>query len=315
MKRLRTLALASCLTTLLGCATSAPRPAQRLELVSPVNERLRTIAAELRANPVVEDATLCETPGAARAIIHVRWMHYTPPTPKMDEHDMQRARMINYVQRDVYLIINDLRHRSGIDIRAEGREWVNTTKDSAKEYLLHLRRFEEAGIIAPTVPPGKIRTSADVFEELETRYPLDDPAWGTYGFAPGADLLTEIVTREPLLPAQTSTAEFFARVASSRFPPNDKRRADTWEILDGREDAAISLAGDHASAPITAILYGALHQFGGTESCGPTYGTRINGKSYKDNIAAWNRRHPENTFSLLEVTPRTYWDMERHDLR
>ncbi len=282
-----------------------------------MNDRLRAIADELRANQAVGDATLCETPGATRAIIHVRWMHYADPALAKSEQDRTRVRALNPVQHDIYRILELLRQQEGVDIRVEGREEINTRENSAKEYHLRLRRLEETGIITPQIPAQKNSTYADVFLELATRYPIATSEWSEYGFIPGADLLMEVVEGVQFLPAQTPAAELLARKSRQRYASGDKQQLNTPEILDGREDAAILLSAARESAPVTAILYGAAHRFGGTQSCGPTYGTRTVGKSYKDNIAVWNsaRKHRDNTFSLLEVTPRAYWELERRNLR
>lgn len=85
-------------------------------------------------------------------------------------------------------------------------------------------------------------------------------------------------------------------------------------VLDNQEDVLLALIADdslvtHSGNPLAVAIYGGLHAWGGADSFGESFSLKDR-KSYKDNIAWWNRWHT-NKFSLIEVIPSAYEDFNR----
>ncbi len=86
-----------------------------------------------------------------------------------------------------------------------------------------------------------------------------------------------------------------------KFDGDLRRRdgADEREVVlethQRREDVALGIIA--RAAPSLAILV-----FGGNHD-------------FRDNVASWNREHPEQTFAFVEITPRSfleaYWKWKR----
>jgi hypothetical protein len=101
-------------------------------------------------------------------------------------------------------------------------------------------------------------------------------------FIPGAELLLGMEGKIKLLAA-----------TDPRIPRDD---------LEAREDFIMSLAGNQR-IPYCIVVLGASHVFGGKESCGPAYRSGWSRHYRKDNIFAWNQKHPDEQFSLIEIVP------------
>lgn len=76
-------------------------------------------------------------------------------------------------------------------------------------------------------------------------------------------------------------------------------------FLDKREDAVLDLVAQK-TLPIAVVVYGGAHAFGGEHSFGPPYPLHENRFSFRDNISDWNAKHPDKSFSLIEITPQHY---------
>ncbi len=75
-------------------------------------------------------------------------------------------------------------------------------------------------------------------------------------------------------------------------------------VFDDREDDILKTIAQGTDR-IAVVEFGGAHAWGGKKSCGENY-SLAGRKSYKDNIAEWNKAHPEQRFCLVEITPRGY---------
>jgi len=75
-------------------------------------------------------------------------------------------------------------------------------------------------------------------------------------------------------------------------------------VFDDREDDVLKSIAQ-GSERLAVVEFGGAHAWGGKESCGENY-SLAGRKSYKDNIAEWNKSHPDKKFCLIEITPRGY---------
>lgn len=75
-------------------------------------------------------------------------------------------------------------------------------------------------------------------------------------------------------------------------------------IMDDREEGLLDIVSKTKN-PLAISVYGGNHAFGGEDSCGKGYSLG-NRRSLIDNIAKWNKKHPNQKFSLIEITPESY---------
>lgn len=83
-------------------------------------------------------------------------------------------------------------------------------------------------------------------------------------------------------------------------------------VIDDREDGVLQRVSE-SKDPLAVLVYGGGHLFGGTNTCGKAYREamsrskddleKVMYKLNKDNIDAWNTAHPDEKYSLIEVTP------------
>ena len=75
-------------------------------------------------------------------------------------------------------------------------------------------------------------------------------------------------------------------------------------VLDDREDSILHSIVQNKEK-IAVVPFGGVHAWGGKESCGKDYDLQGR-KSYKDNIAEWNKKYPDKKFCLIEIIPEEY---------
>lgn len=61
-------------------------------------------------------------------------------------------------------------------------------------------------------------------------------------------------------------------------------------------------------------IYGAGHCFGGVNSFGDSYEKGTRTEDNYDSISVWNNNHPEEQFSLIELTPKNYENITNDEL-
>jgi hypothetical protein len=77
-----------------------------------------------------------------------------------------------------------------------------------------------------------------------------------------------------------------------------------YGVTDLRENDFLEIAARQRGCYVF-VVFGGAHAWGGTESCGKGYD--LAGRaSDEDNLAKWNKEHPEQKFSLIEITPAGY---------
>ncbi|MDP2924885.1 MAG: hypothetical protein Q8N99_00775 [Nanoarchaeota archaeon] len=74
-------------------------------------------------------------------------------------------------------------------------------------------------------------------------------------------------------------------------------------IFEDREDILLRIIAKQEK-PLIVCVYGGAHSWGGRESFGRIYplNTGKSRASTKDNIAIWNKGHPDKQFSLYQIT-------------
>ena len=211
------------------------------------------------------------TEGARRCLIHLRQMHRNPTGAPESQESRWATRQ---VQRRIYEILDRLVNDGYIaSVRDEG---FGTLED-AKNLNESAKRFYET-------------------EKTETgdEFILG----GALGLgAEGRINLKPCNTRESY--NQTRKLIYLARSGKSA---EEREEALIHEY---REDVVLWLISNDADSA-SVVVFGAANEWGGQESCGPEYregdllGRTL---SNKDNIAQWNRDHPDKKFSLIEISP------------
>lgn len=79
---------------------------------------------------------------------------------------------------------------------------------------------------------------------------------------------------------------------------------DEEAVNDLRENSLLEIISEYGDT-VAVTVFGGGHAFGGPESCGQGY-DMTGRKSYRDNIAEWNKMNPSRKFSLIEVVPASY---------
>lgn len=114
-----------------------------------------------------------------------------------------------------------------------------------------------------------------------------------------------------LLPAEDSSA-LQATIDLLRNANGD--RAEEQKIIsnnrevfyDAREQALLERIAERGD-PLAVCVYGGGHGFGGRKSCGDYYRIPA-GVPDSDSIACWNKEHPTEKFSLIEVIPKSFYE-------
>ena len=131
-------------------------------------------------------------------------------------------------------------------------------------------------------------------QEKKNRYQYDavDKAGFNYGIK--------------IIPAETLKGNIRASLAMDEIKRGNKDPKLDEKIFDNREDILLQYIADQ-NEPLAISVYGGAHAWGGRESFGTSYPTteRTSLKD-KDNIAEWNKKHPDKKFSLIEITPTHY---------
>jgi hypothetical protein len=80
-------------------------------------------------------------------------------------------------------------------------------------------------------------------------------------------------------------------------------------VMDKREDYLLRIIPAR-NQPLAVTVFGAAHAWGGPELCGASYSLEDR-YSFKDNITEWNRAHPTEKFSLIEIKPIHYTGLSK----
>lgn len=93
-------------------------------------------------------------------------------------------------------------------------------------------------------------------------------------------------------------------ISDKAYKEYERTRKMGFMMMDAREDFILKSIAENREK-IAVVPFGGAHAFGGKESCGVHY--NLGGrKSYKDNIAEWNKKNPDKKFCLVEIIPKGY---------
>ncbi len=126
-----------------------------------------------------------------------------------------------------------------------------------------------------------------------------------------ADAVFRLVLEKRVVLAGPENGEAVWKAREVCCEPYSTRQDLEKYVWEDREDAILANTATN-NEPVSVVVLGAAHNFGGTSSCGPGYspiftniifkGQRISCLA-KDNIQSWNLAHPKEKFSLVEITP------------
>ena len=256
------------------------------------------------------------TPGAKHCLVHVRQRHLLPG---MLKEDINR---IKVVQDDIYSIISHLIENKELkQVYTEGiGKWselqLDILSDKGKEAL-----FEKLGLAYETfetfIEHGEKYTSKENSEEIK-KY-LEKSHRRVI-----EDLKQRIeIQATARLAAEGKIKQIHAekfssyRVKADRelfLKSGSKPDEAIWGLLrvqanwlygvyETREDSLLKIISE-TQDPISVAVYGGAHAWGGRESFSNYFYDLRQGT--KDNIAKWNKEHPDKKFSLIEIVPKNY---------
>lgn len=213
-----------------------------------------------------------ETPGARYCLVQIRQVH--PVLRKtIDELKTWEKAEVILIQKDISKILTYLWERN---LKTPLEVYVEGIYLESEEYCKTLSKEKKALLeINKTL-------AKDYLEKT-----------GGEEFYSQAVFLLERERKVIILPAETLEGIIRAEIEI-------KKNRLSKVVLDNRED--ILLGKIAKNPPVLAItVYGSLHAWGGKLSF-RDYRTKAK-ISYKDNIAKWNKNHPDKKFSLIEITP------------
>jgi hypothetical protein len=243
------------------------------------------------------------TPEAQHTLVHVLQVHQIDPKrvreafPQHSEDYLKKVikkenKAIREIQDDIYQILSDL-----VDEISLGEVYVEAVTGE------NLREMNSLEILRSNIQNyNRLRSKLELIKNPIDRARLEKEV-KTYGekfvynwegaLRLAAEDKIDIRAAESKKTNETSSRE---RMTSLINP--------SVAVLDDREDYLLEkVVADNNVLAVT--VFGAGHAWGGVNSFGPEYplGTR---KSYRDNIAVWNKENPQQKFSLIEVVPSSY---------
>jgi len=229
-------------------------------------------------------------PGAQHVLVHVRNLH---SADKLSDKKLQE---VVQVQHEVYTILSYLVDNASLrDVYIEGMCIENNNQaflnKARRNYLIQRKsiadwkkEYKDKGVALPK----------DIQRFVKER----EAYVGSFIrlFAEG---------KLNIKPAEKRSV----RELEEKLRKKDNLQAEVV-LMDGREDAALDIISKNKDK-LAVIVYGGRHAWGGLESCDVGYYSRLSFFGRKDNIAEWNKEHPYNKFSLIEITPKTYAQLEK----
>lgn len=303
--------------TVFNFSTSIP-PKQSLSSVPARSEaaRVQTANEYLRAFPdsfpAARSVNKYETPNARYCLVHMRLPHLDllEISKEIEQirkgrpldralHDLNTVQLarVNQGQKEAYLIYSQLpSHQAPLPLWEEGMPaGLELDRESVKGGHIRILRM-----LADTMHIDS--ASEAVYEQYFLTGKSCDTAqlevFEGFRYIPGAAVLLAAEGKARLVPSADNKADKAMRHDIGVFEATARTQ------MERIEDSFLKQA---AQQPDTAkvLSFGALHAFGGKQSCGERYS--LEGRiSTKDNIHEWNSAHPEMKYSLIEVTPLSY---------
>ncbi len=248
-----------------------------------------------------------ETPGAQHLIVHVR-QHHVPSDYilKIEETEKwvnenreegpRRKEKIDWLPGARRSLKEETRRAEEVQIQ------IYSTLESIRGLSiaqLYQEGMEEAYLAKPDEIIADIVSIAKRLEKqgCETqRIRANDYIALGAGLQLWKEGKLELLAAEPSGTTETAI-RVFRKSSLNAFTQYIEEEAET------REDYFLKQATSSKEA-VSVILLGGSHSLGGPESC---VGYDSEGRfSKKDNIAEWNRQHPEEKISLCEITVNAY---------
>ena len=278
--------------------------------ITPANKYLREFPAHL---PAARSIIKYETPGAQTTLVHIRQahhVHFNPDIGFITIATTTEQANATLCQIDIATILTathaDHVYAEGVTpnvlrkfnqqpplLRALSSYESNRTKELEESLReLYIKRNGIAWELPPGQDLGSYHASLDAQIQSQTTELVRIMQANHYGGDAALKLAYErkITLRAPEL---TEVMEAGLREV--------KRQGIGTAATDNREDTILQVIALDKT-PIAYLVLGAAHAFGGKDSFGGTYS--LEGRiSERDNIAEWNRTHPGQAFSLIEITP------------
>ncbi len=286
------------------------------------NEMADTIPDSLPGAASVEKMIV---PGAKHTLVHIRQVHEAPGEIMLRK-TIERSRsdndvLLRTVQTDIHLILLKLKQGSGLQrIYQEGRRdsYRTLPPERTRENKSSLKQLRnvEAELISKLEDLRKTEASADGDSDkiqkaaiqkerlncelllADTRQRIDEVderitqhhAAGEFGYTYGI----------PLVPAETEKAhaqalkmnkEMYAPAGTpdenAKNPPKRPTQAEyDAAVMLGRENALLEIVSKK-NDPFAVTVYGGAH-------------------NWKGSVETWNTNHPDDKFSLVTITPKSY---------
>ena len=257
--------------------------------------------------------------GSKYLLVHIRSRHLRE---KISDED---KRKVKAVQNDIYSVLSYLvenynaKEVYGENIAHEDEDYFNLiiglikySLDNNEERQTELKK--DVSDLETRLKESKderiekaILEKKDELKDLEERY---EKAKNSDAIVYDAVCRLALEGKIDILASVSSSSKLISsylsdNLESGKIKVNEIDPTSTIKrIMDDREDSTLEIITKQ-DKPIAILVYGGLHAFGGKESCGEDYSLddRI---SYCDNIAEWNKKHPEEKMSLIEITPESY---------
>jgi hypothetical protein len=255
---------------------------------------------------VVKSVDKYLVPGAVKVIVHWRQDHFVIG---MSEEDEEVVRKCQYNLETVLGEMAEHIHNEGIASKYDVKSMISLNifirdvfKQAIRDGRRDLKKLEH-----------KLET-AELAEDIsEIEYDIqekkeDIERWTEYmdvDVLYGAVLKLAVENKVKMLPAEKRDFRIDEIVKKLKEKEKTLGEKEVVEaILDGREDLFLEIAALQRRL-LVHVVYGGAHAWGGKDSCGPDY--NLDGRlSLHDNIAEWNKKHPECMMSLIEITPYSY---------
>ena len=282
------------------------------------------------------------TEGARHILVHIRQAH-TSSAPAMyfeakrqnpDYTDEELMKKVEEFRKDVHefqfnivTIYADLMRR--YSLRFIYPEGLSVDGALFERRVLDILRDREDGNVLEDVERSIEALERELKDEGAIRRRFSDPrqteGYKTFLRANKEDLERQRPDLERRVEIENSVLQLWEGMGAAGkvafiddvdLRPIEERPIDISElpdmladfsIFDGREDFALQKLAEYGD-PISLVQFGGAHAWGGKESCGDGYSLKGRPSS-KDNIAEWNKQHPDKKFALIEILPEGYEDI------
>lgn len=256
-----------------------------------------------------------DVPDAKHTLVHIRQRHLI--NGGIDEV-RKKDEGLSAVQSDIYHIVDDLVQKTDIrSIYLEGlvEEFLPNMEEGARkahqiEKTLNSLETMIGSDSRHAIPQSVLDETKElrtIYDSLMTKNAGSRLFYeGKIGLYAGESSDIAETLADPEIDRITDLSAAIALGVIDRPQGLDQETIDeaNYALTDMRENYLLERIVKRGE-PYGVVIYGARHAWGGAESCGPAYS--LDGRlSLEDNIATWNKNHPNQKFSLIEITPQNY---------